>query len=258
MSFWTENRFMMSFKNHIVKWYRLVLLPVFHLDNNRNAHDTTQAPQGDILPTNNQTNDSGVQTSDLGVKNEQAAQSDNSGPAVKMPAYEKKGPAVTGDAAAVLARINNDREGRYSDEIEEARKKADEERKKAEEQARLASIMNANKVDVDSFIAQGKTAAQEADEMKRAQEIMDRLNREAAEDEAKKVAEIEEAKRQAAEKEKLAAVNNDANAGGGADDAEKRAQEIFERLQREAAEDEAKKQAELDAAMAEAAQKFGG
>jgi hypothetical protein len=246
----------MNFKNHIVKWYRAVLLPVFHIDNNKSFNDVPSGPQASILPE--EQNILKEESADVSTSASSNAVEESTGPTVRMPAAQKKGPAVTGDAAEVLARINSDREGRYSDEIEEARKKAEEERRKAEEKARLDSIMNANKVDVDSFIAQGKTAAQEADEMKRAQEIMDRLNREAAEDEAKKVAEIEEAKRQAAEKEKLAAVNNDANAGGGADDAEKRAQEIFERLQREAAEDEAKKQAELDAAMAEAAQKFGG
>ena len=71
--------------------------------------------------------------------------------------------------------------------------------------------MNANKVDVNSFIEQGKNAAQQAEkkaadeakaaeEMRRAQEIIDRLNREAAEDEAKKQAELEAAKAAAAEK----------------------------------------------------------
>lgn len=73
----------------------------------------------------------------------------------------------------------------------------------------------------------------------KANEIMERLAREAAEDEAKKQAEIEEAKKQAAQ------ANNDATA---------RANEIMERLAKEAAEDEAKKQAEIDAAKQKAAE----
>lgn len=243
----------MNFKNHIVKWYRAVLLPVFHIDNN---NDMPLGPQASILPE--EQNILKEESADVSAGASINAVEESTRPTVRMPAAQKKGPAVTGDAAEVLARINSDREGRYSDEIEEARKKAEEERRKAEEKARLDSIMNANKVDVNSFIEQGKSAAQEAEELRRAQEIMDRLNREAAEDEAKKVAEIEEAKRQAAEKEKLAAVNNEDAGASADDDAAKRAQEIFERLQREAAEDEAKKQAELDAAMAEAARKFGG
>lgn len=68
--------------------------------------------------------------------------------------------------------------------------------------------MNANKVNVEAFIQVGKDAIKEKEEQKetvdddvmaRAQEIMDRLNKEAAEDEAKKQAQIEEAKRQAEE-----------------------------------------------------------
>ena len=212
MALWHEGNFFMNFKNHIVKWYRTVLLPVFHIDNSGNQqmfHTEGEEPKT-------------KEESDLEKVAEAQAKISSSGKTVVMPAQKKKGPVVTGDAAAILDRINSDREDKHLSEVEKARKEADEARRKAEEEARLASIMNANKVDVDSFIAQGKNAAQEAEaeakaaeEMRRAQEIMDRLNREAAEDEAKKQAEIEEAKKQAM------------------------------------------KQAELDAAMAEAAEKFG-
>ncbi len=109
-------------------------------------------------------------------------------------------------------------------------------------------------------------------DLNRAQEILDRLNREAAADEAKKQAAIDAAKKQADEKARLDAImranqvdisafieegkakaqeetssDRDTNAS---DDALKRAQEIMDRLNREAAEDEAKKQAEIDAAKA--------
>jgi hypothetical protein len=62
--------------------------------------------------------------------------------------------------------------------------------------------MNSNKVDVNSFIAAGKAAVEETrheDDMRRAQEIMNRLNQEAAEDEAKKLAEVEAARKTAEE-----------------------------------------------------------
>ncbi|MBR1599620.1 MAG: hypothetical protein IJ661_12010 [Lachnospiraceae bacterium] len=272
MSFWRENNFFMNFKNHIVKWYQTVLLPVFHIDNSgskqrfhtEGEEPETPAADGAVSGEADAEASEGSKTASGGGT--------SSGKTVTMPGMNKKGPVASGDAQAVLDRINNDREGKHFDEVEKARKEAEAAKRKAEEEARLASIMNANKVDVDSFIAQGKNAAQEAkeaEELKRAQEIIDRLNSEAAADEAAKQAEIEEAKRKAAEQAGAAGGDNNASAAGesggdgagsqGDKEAEemRRAQEIFERLQREAAEDEAAKQAELDAAMAEAAAKFG-
>lgn len=83
-------------------------------------------------------------------------------------------------------------------------------RKEQQERERIAAIMNANKVNVNAFIQEGREARQheeeerkagqlaeqETENLRRAQEIIDRLNREAAEDEAKKEAEIAEAKAQ--------------------------------------------------------------
>lgn len=108
------------------------------------------------------------------------------------------------------------------------------------------------------------------DAAKRAQEILDRLNKEAAADEAKKQAEIDAARRKAEEDAKLASilkstqrdisqyineglasrdsVADETPAPEASDDVLKRAQEIMDRLNKEAAEDEAKKQAEIDAA----------
>lgn len=104
----------------------------------------------------------------------------------------------------------------------------------------------------------------------RAQEILDRLNREAAEDEAKKQAEIEVARKKAEEDARLASIlkstrrdisqyinegmanrehiADEEPASEVDDDVLKRAQEIMDRLNKEAAEDEAKKQAEIEAA----------
>ncbi len=106
----------------------------------------------------------------------------------------------------------------------------------------------------------------------RAKEIMDRLNREAAEDEAKKQAEIEAARQKAAEQDRLNSILKSTqrdisqyisegmahrdettqatqeDTPTASDEALRRAQEIMDRLNREAAEDEAKKQAEIEAA----------
>ena len=202
MSFWRENNFFMNFKNHIVKWYQTVLLPVFHIDNSgskQKFHTEGEETEG----SSDVSEDSEGTVSSAKGKAASGSNGTSGGKTVTMPGMNKKGPVVSGDAKAVLDRINSDREGKHLDEIEKACKEAEAARRKAEEEARLASIMNANKVDVDSFIAQGKNAAQEAkeaEELKRAQEIFERLQREAAEDEAKKQAELDAAKAAAAEK----------------------------------------------------------
>lgn len=214
MAFWHESNFLSNFKNHIVKWYRLVILPVFHIDNSgskQRFHTEGEEPENSInsgasgaygTAGNNLGNSESFtdMTSEQASSGNTASGGSSFGASVTMPAQNKKSPVASGDAEAVLNRINSDREGRHLDEIEKARRKA-------EEDARLASIMNANKVDVDSFIEQGRTAAKNAEadakaeeEMRRAQEIIDRLNREAAEDEAKKQAELDAAKASAAEK----------------------------------------------------------
>ncbi len=197
MSFWRENMFFMNFKNHIVKWYRTVLLPVFHIDNSgkrqkfrTEGNESYSEDPSKALETVNW-NKAEIVTPGSPRPSSKSSQSinDNHGES---------------DAEAILSRINQDRENKHMNDIEQAKKKA-------EEEARLAAIMNANKVDVDSFIAQGKNAAKQAqekasaddkaaEEMRRAQEIIERLNREAAEDEAKKQAELDAAKAAAAEK----------------------------------------------------------
>ncbi len=125
-------------------------------------------------------------------------------------------PGVSADAMAVLNRINSDSEAKHRDEVERLRKKQ-------EEDARIAAIMKAGKVDVNAFIAEGRQRAGESasylseapvmefederaaaaaanstdEQLRLAQEIMERLNREAAEDDAKKQAEIDAARKQA-------------------------------------------------------------
>ncbi len=125
-------------------------------------------------------------------------------------------PGSSADAMAVLDRINTDKETRRRQEIERLRRKQ-------EEDARIAAIMKAGKVDVNAFIAEGRHRAEEdaahqvqtpamefederaaaaaanstEEQLRLAQEIMERLNREAAEDDAKKQAEIDAAKQAA-------------------------------------------------------------
>ena len=113
------------------------------------------------------------------------------------------------------------------------------------------------------------------DSIARANEIMARLAREAAADEAKKQAEIDAARKKADEDARLASIlkstkvdisgfineglasrsethtedtSSDTSSDTPSDEALRRAQEIMDRLNREAAEDEAKKQAEIEAA----------
>lgn len=101
------------------------------------------------------------------------------------------------------------------------------------------------------------------DSLKRADEILRRLEAEAAEDEAKKQAQIQEARKKAEEKQRLDAIlkstrvdiSDYINQGianreneNAENEALRKAQEIIDRLNREAAEDEAKKQAQIEAA----------
>ena len=186
---------------NIVKWWQLTVMPILRIDNNNSQPYGTNQPSTDVQGTDAQAvNQQGVQqqtTSQLSGTQTQP----NSVPQTDA---KPDSSVEASDAQAVMDRINREREEKRLQDMEKARMKA-------EEEARLASIMNANKVDVDAFIQAGKKAIDEkkqedtpgsnvdADALARAQEIMDRLNREAAEDEAKKLQEIEEAKKKAQE-----------------------------------------------------------
>lgn len=182
-------------KGNLIKWWQLVVLPVLRINNNaskkteryvsqENRETVSEAPAVNT-PVNGSTVGNTVYNVDEAVPENAKVQS---------PDGE--------DPLEVLNRINQEKEKQRLKEIEEGRQRA-------QEQERIASIMNANKVDVNAFIEAGKAAMEASDreeeeqrreeEMRRAQEIIDRLNREAAEDEAKKQAEIEEAKKQAEE-----------------------------------------------------------
>ncbi len=116
------------------------------------------------------------------------------------------------DALEILNRINREKDEARLQEIEEGKKlRGEQSTSKEDEDAKIASILNAGRADVNRFIEEGRSRAAEAaqeesapapasgggpseEELLRAQEIIDRLNREAAEDEAKKQAEIDAAK----------------------------------------------------------------
>ena len=177
------------FSQRVIKWWRVVVVSVLKIDNN----DPGQSPAGDDA-------EKAQAQGETGAGN--AAVPEGEGQHVSAFSQEAIPADTSEDAMAVLNRINREKEDARAREIEE-------QRKKSEEAARIASIMQAGKVDVNAFIEEGRSKAAEQkaevpkeeakpdateEQLRRAQEIMDRLNREAAEDEAKKQAEIEAAK----------------------------------------------------------------
>ncbi len=186
------------FRGNIVKWWRLVVLPVFHLNNN----DPRTPVSGESTPSMKAEAAPAPEPKKEAVKTEQpvsaakkkqkkdnsdtwwgeAMNNETDGDKDKLFSTDKyKASAGKGDAMDILKRMELEKQ-----------KEMEELRRKAEEQERIDSILNANRKNVDEFIEEGRTQ----EEMRRAQEILDRLNREAAEDEAKKAAEIEAAKAQ--------------------------------------------------------------
>lgn len=176
-------------KSNLIKWWQLVILPVLRINNNSTKSSerfVTEQPENAAQQNISAQN---------GIKEDVTGNIDDS---VQGKSSDDSNVEVE-DPMAVLKRINREKEQERLREIEEGKQKA-------QEQERIASIMNANKVDVNAFIEAGKAAVSEQEEkkpdsseeeMRRAQEIIDRLNREAAEDEAKKQAEIEAARKEA-------------------------------------------------------------
>lgn len=190
-----SNGFFSRVKGNLIKWWQLIVLPVLKINNNaskKSERYVTQESKDDV---------SRVSSGSAPISQNET---DDSAPGADEDICDtvKEPPFHGEDALEVLNRINQEKE-------EERRREIEQGRQKAQERERIASIMNANKVDVNAFIAAGKAAVEasgkkeeeqkkEEDE-RRAREIIDRLNREAAEDEAKKQAEIEEAKKRARE-----------------------------------------------------------
>lgn len=184
---------------NIVKWWQLTVMPILRIDNNRPGHWKKDSQQSE---TSNQQASSAFGENVLS-NSEMQSPSSGFAESQSVSVANSSSPLEVTDAQLVMERINREKE--------EQRKKDME---KAQEQARLAAILDSTKVNVDAFIQAGKEAREEqlkeeqkeavndspdADAMARAEEIIARLNREAAEDEAKKQAEIEAAREQAKE-----------------------------------------------------------
>ncbi len=187
-----------AFSQRVIKWWRVNITSVFKLDYRKLRREQAQAA--------NQTQTAGSQ--DISVSVPTDAEPETAGAFHEAEIPE----GTSADALEVLNRINREKEEARAQEIAV-------ERKKREEEERIASIMNKNRNDVSAFIEEGKQMAEEAkdadakdaagekaassadpsedekaEQIRRAQEIIERLNREAAEDEAKKQAEIDAAK----------------------------------------------------------------
>lgn len=179
---WDKN-FFARIRGNVIKWWQQVVLPVLHINNN-------DWWKGRSFKKQQKENNFAEESEDMlsSVPGSEAV--DSNSPA--------SSDGEKSDALEVLNRIQREKEQERLKEIEKARQQA-------AEKDRVASIMNANKVDVNAFIEAGKAAIQDSkqeevdEDMLKAQEIMDRLNREAAEDEAKKQAEIDAAKQKAKE-----------------------------------------------------------
>ncbi len=258
MRFWNNGGFFSSVKGHVIKWWQFVLMPVLRINNNSQNQSTAQPQQPVEQPQQlvEQPQQPVAQPQQPVVQSEQpVVQPKENVPLEKSPIAQQADEGVTPtvqqvatmdgkqkgmateDPMEVLRRINEEKEEARRKEIEAAKKKASEE-------ARIAAIMNANKVDVNAFIEAGKAAKEEI----AARKAEERSRREAAEQKAKEVQQDTAVKIAVdAELEKQRKLDEDL----------RRAQEIMDRLNREAAEDEAKKQAEIEAAKQEAKKQFG-
>lgn len=227
--------------SNIVKWWQVHITPILHINNNKKGRGRFEGGDGSL--ENQYVADAAgravesLEHSNQAAMNQQAEDRDYSagfdtnsiqgengasGSQVNSDLLNQTIPdGTSADAMEVLNRINQEKD--------EARKRAVEnQRKKREEEERIAAIMNAGKVNVNAFIEEGRSKAAEnkeseevagttneaadsvdvakdeaqgsdatEEQLRRAQEIIDRLNREAAEDEAKKQAEIDAAKQRA-------------------------------------------------------------
>ncbi len=239
MGFWNNGGFFSSVKGHVFKWWQLIIMPVLRINNNSNRNQQTTVQQ--TVPTQSQemnlVQDALSTEKKVVLQQDMALEPQQSEVVKSNQDVQTKGPVSTEDPMEVLRRINEEKEQKRRKEIEEAKKKASEE-------ARIAAIMNANKVDVNAFIEAGKAAKEEI----AARKADEKARREAAEEIAKEVQPATAVK---------TAVDEELEKKRKQEEDIRRAQEIMDRLNREAAEDEAKKQAEIDAAKEEAKKQFG-
>lgn len=191
MSIWSGDGFFGKIRSNLIKWWRLTILPVFHLNNNQPASVLEEVKKEQVT----------VNNTSMEIPNVQQE--------ITKDEMSKMG--IRESEKDIIARLERERQ----EEEERKRKEIEDARQKVQEEERIAAILNANRVKLDSFIEEGKAGrrngtdiqgnvsedeqARKDEELKRAQEIIDRLNREAAIDEAKKLAEIENARRQSQE-----------------------------------------------------------
>ena len=135
-------------------------------------------------------------------------------------------------------------------------------RRIAEEQQTIAHIMQENRVDVSDFIAEGRKLQTDSGEWTQAQK-QEQIHNILEENKVDVSAFVEEGLRlqhasaDGAEESRQDNSTQAAELSQAKQEELKLAQEIFERLQREAMEDEQKKQAEIDEAMRQAKETFG-
>ncbi len=183
--------FFSKIKGNVIKWWQQVILPVFIIRYDNNVQEEQQP----ITPATSKTDSGSVETEA------------NVPDMVRTDSVQGKDAQNTPYDDAEYARQRAEQLRREQEHIRQ--QEIERLRKEQQEKERIAAIMNANKVNVNAFIEEGREARrheeerktgqfaeQEAENLRRAQEIIDRLNREAAEDEAKKEAEIAEAKAQ--------------------------------------------------------------
>ena len=200
--------------SNIVKWWQVHITPILHINNNKKGRGRFEGGDGSLenqyaaeaaeRAVESVENDNSAMNSQVsdGAYDDQISQDASGKSTINSDLLNNKIPdGTSADAMEVLNRINKEKD--------EARKKAVENQwKKREKEERIGAIMNAGKVDVNAFIEEGRSKAAETtgeastsdateEQLRRAQEIIDRLNREAAEDEAKKQAEIDAAKQRA-------------------------------------------------------------
>ncbi|MBQ9234193.1 MAG: hypothetical protein IJ167_09190 [Lachnospiraceae bacterium] len=228
--------------SNIIKWWQIHITPILHINNNKKGRDRFEGGDGSLenqyaadaaeRAVESATNANPAINSQVsdGAYDDQISQNASGKSTINSDLLNNKIPdGTSADAMEVLNRINKEKD--------EARKRAVEnQRKKREEEERIAAIMNAGKVDVNAFIEEGRSKA--ADHSENSHNNVDTYGSGSSDTEA----------------DSSVPVNADSETSGESSTSDateeqlRRAQEIIDRLNREAAEDEAKKQAEIDAA----------
>lgn len=195
MDFWNWGGFFKSVKGHVVKWWQQVILPAFRLDNNK-KQEIPGEQAGMNTPSDTGT---AAMQGNLQENYDGAVRANMVLPDAADEEFISKN-IGNSDAEDILRQFERQKQK----EEENKQKEIEKAREKRQEEERIAAIMNANKVDVNAFIAKGREIRETESEkkkqeenMQRAQEIIDRLNREAMADIEKKRAEVEAARQTA-------------------------------------------------------------